>query len=687
MFDTKTRIVCISATALLAPVVGVPTVASAHEEHAPLIEEIVTWGRAEPIIGVAMSASEGMVGYDDIRMPPLLRVGELAEAVPGMVATQHSGTGKANQYFLRGFNLDHGTDFSAHAEGVPLNMRTHGHGQGYLDLNFLIPELIETTHYQKGPYSPETGDFSSAGSVEFDFYDRLGDSLAEITAGEFGYYRGLLATTLDAGAGALTAALDVTAYDGPWRLDENLQQNKLYLGYVGRLGNAATKFTFQGYSSEWDATDQIPLRAVQNGLIDDLGFIDPDLGGSTDRYALTANFSYETWEATAYVVDYDFTLFSNFTYLLDDPVNGDQFEQRDDRRIYGLNVTGLIDRRLFDRAVTLRWGGELRNDDIGEVGLYRTASRVRFDTVRSDVVDELSLGIWGEAEWAITDRLRAAVGLRADYLDWDVDARLAENSGTGDDTQVSPKLRLAYRVSESLETYANYGRGMHSNDVRGATISIDPASGDPVDPVEGLVASDGAELGLRFEQGRLFNASVALFWLELDSELVFVGDAGGTEANSGSERNGVELNAFWQATDWLALNASYTYTDARFVGVPDGEDRIPGAIESTASLSANAAWQNGLFSSLRVRYLGEAPLAEDGSVTAPDSLLVNAGVAWRRGSTEWRLDVFNLFDSDDYDIAYFYPSRLPGEPADGVEDIHFHVLEPRSARASFIYYF
>lgn len=687
MFHIRRTGVCIFSSALLTPLFLFSTAVSAHEDHAPLIEEIVTWGRAEPIIGTAMSASEGIVGYDDIRMPPLLRVGELAEAVPGMVATQHSGTGKANQYFLRGFNLDHGTDFSAAAEGVPLNMRTHGHGQGYLDLNFLIPELIETTRYRKGPYAAQTGDFSSAGSVEFHFYDRLEESLAEVTAGEYGYYRGLVGTTLEAGPGALTAALDVTTYDGPWRLDENLEQNKIYLGYVGRVGDADTKWTFQGYSSEWDATDQIPLRAVESGLIDELGFVDPDLGGSTDRYALTGNFSFDRWEATAYVVDYDFTLFSNFTYLLDEPAMGDEFEQRDSRRIYGLNVSGLVDRRWFGRAATLRWGGDFRYDDIGEVGLFRTVSRDRFDTVRSDVVDERSLGVWGEAEWAVTERLRAAIGLRADYLDWDVDAQLAENSGSGDDTQVSPKLTLAYRFSDSFETYANYGRGMHSNDVRGATISVDPASGDAVAPVEGLVASDGAELGLRFEQGRTFNASVALFRLELDSELVFVGDAGGTEANAGSERNGVELSGFWQASDWLALNASYTYTDARFIGAPDGEDRIPGAIESTASLSANAAWPNGLFSSIRVRYLGEAPLVEDGSVTAPDSLLVNAGVAWRRGSTEWRIDVFNLFDSNDYDIAYFYPSRLPGEPAQGVEDIHFHILEPRSARASFIYYF
>lgn len=223
-----------------------------------------------------MSASEGMVGYDDIQLAPLLRVGELAEAVPGLVATQHSGTGKANQYYLRGFNLDHGTDFSASSEGVPLNMRTHGHGQGYLDLNFMIPELVATTNYRKGPYSVLVGDFSSAGSFDFNFYDRLDESLVELSAGEDGYYRGLIASSVGlSGEGWVTGALDITRYDGPWDLEENLEQSKLYLSYFTMFDGAQAKFTMQGYWSDWGATDQIPLRAVRSGVIDELGFINP----------------------------------------------------------------------------------------------------------------------------------------------------------------------------------------------------------------------------------------------------------------------------------------------------------------------------------------------------------------------------------------------------------------------------
>ena len=646
------------------------------------IEELVVYGRAESQIGSATSASEGLVGFDDIRLVPLLRVGELVEAVPGMVATQHSGTGKANQYFIRGFNLDHGTDFSVSLEGVPINMRSHGHGQGYLDLNFLIPELVQTTRYQRGPYAAQAGDFSSAASVEFGLTDRLDDNLLSLSAGEHGYYRTLAAGSADLEQGVLTGALALTGYEGPWKLDEDLEQLKFYGAYSRPAGGGELRITLQGYDSEWDSTDQVPERAVRSGLIDLRGGIDDDLGGETSRYALTAHLDYDRWSLTAYAIDYDFTLYSNFTYFLDDPVLGDEFEQRDERRIYGLTLRGETDPGPGLNGVTLRWGADLRFDDIDEVGLYGTAARVRTDVVRSDQVEERSIGAWGEAQWQLSERLRAQLGARVDWYDWDVSAFRPANSGGGNDAIVSPKAALAWRFADNVEAYVNYGRGFHSNDVRGATISLDPASGDPVDDVPALVRSDGAEVGLRFEVAERFNATVTAFWLELDSELVYVGDAGATEANDATKRSGFEGTAFWQATDWLALNAAYTVTDARFKDDQGGGREIPGAVESTFTLGANAAWDNGLSSSVRLRWLDEAPLLEDDSIRSDASLLVNAGVIYRAGAAEWRLDVFNLFDSDDDDIAYFYASRLPGEPAAGIEDIHFHPLEPRSVRAS-----
>ncbi len=659
----------------------------AHDDHTAVLEELVVYGRAIQTIGDSQSASEGLVGYDDIKLPPLLRVGELAEAVPGMVATQHSGTGKANQYYLRGFNLDHGTDFSASAEGVPLNMRSHGHGQGYLDLNFLIPELVRTTQYRKGPYSAQVGDFSSAGSMNFSFYEKLDESMAELSVGQFGFRRALLATSveLEKTDGVFTGAIDTGSYDGPWSLDEDLQQTKAFLSYgFGRPG-VRGKVTIQGYWSDWNATDQIPLRAVRQGLIDERGFIDPDLGGRTDRVSLTGRLDFDQWQTHVYFVEYDFGLFSDFTYQLEDTVNGDEFEQIDKRRIYGGQVEGQSEHAVFNRAMTVRWGGEFRYDDIGEVGLFQTIARRRINQVRLDEVDQWSVGLFGETEWRVSDALRATIGVRFDGFQWDVEASNPLNSGDGNDHLISPKFALAYRVSDRLETYLNFGRGMHSNDVRGVEGRIDPATGETLDGADALVPSTGGEVGLRFENGDASNFTLVAFWLDLDSELVFVGDAGGTEAVDGSRRRGIEASGFWQVNNWLAVNAAYTYADAEFLNVPDEVSYIPGAIESNFTLGLNALWENGLNASVRLRYLGEAPLIEDNSVRADGSTLVNLGVGYRRGPFDLRLEAFNVLDSDDFDIAYFYTSRLPGE-AQGVDDIHFHPLEPRSIRASLRFY-
>ncbi|MGI9201696.1 MAG: TonB-dependent receptor [Woeseiaceae bacterium] len=659
-----------------------PLAAFSNEEDSEQVEEVIVYGRAQEMLGTADAASEGIVGFDDIRLMPMLRVGELVEAVPGMVATQHSGTGKANQYFLRGFNLDHGTDFSAFVDGVPINMRTHGHGQGYLDLNFFIPEMVATTSYRKGPYSALVGDFSSAGSVEFRLYDELDDGILSVSLGTFDFSRILGSSSFDMLGGTLTAAADYSEYSGPWEIDEDLNQTKMFLSYKVPVGEAVAKISFLGYSGEWNSTDQIPERAVRSGLIDELGFIDPDLGGHTDRYGLTAQLKSESWDATAYWVDYDFGLYSNFTYLLEDPINGDEFEQIDQRQIYGLRIDGSIDWVTGFLPVEFRWGSDVRVDDIDDVALYQTVARERIGTVRRDSVTESSLSAYGDFGLELADSLRVSLGVRADYFSWDVAADQIENSGDGNEFLVSPKFNAAFRATDNLEVYLNWGRGFHSNDVRGNTISIDPITGEPVDPVDPLVKSNGAEIGARFESGGSFNATVTAFWLELDSELLFVGDAGSTEALGASERLGVEFSTFMQVNDWLAANFSYTYTDSRFKQDDGAGREIPGAVESSATLGLNSVWESGWFASARARYLGSSPLIEDNTVRSKASLLINAGVGYRMERMEFRLDVFNLLDSGDYDISYYYASRLPGEAIGGVEDIHFHPLEPISARAS-----
>ena len=677
--------------ALLAAAVCMPVRAFGEtdsEDHAHgelgdhIVEEIIVYGRAEHHVGTATTASEGLVGYADYHLPPLLRVGELVEAMPGMVATQHSGTGKANQYFLRGFNLDHGTDFSAHLDGVPVNMRSHGHGQGYLDLNFLIPELVETAVYRKGVYHAEKGDFSSAGSIDFAYYEQLPERILHANLGDHGYGRGLAAGSVDLPGGTFTGALDVTAYAGPWQLDEDLKQTRLYVSHAFEVAGAETRFAFHGYDSAWDATDQIPRRAVSSGLIGRTGFIDPDLGGDTSRLGITAQAAWPDWELGSYFLEYDFTLFSNFTYLLDDPLLGDEFEQRDRRSIMGAWIRGDAGAFVGERPVVYRWGGELRFDDIDEVGLYGTSARRRTHTRRQDRVEELSAGAFAEAEMNLTEAFRAVLGLRADYYDWDVSALRPEDGGSGSDALLGPKANVAYRLHESLEAYAAWGHGFHSNDVRVTRDLTGARVAEPGSQADVLTRSEGAEIGLRYEPDETFNATLTGFWLELDSELVYVGDAGTTEPGEGSERSGLELAAFWYPSHSLALDASYTLSDARFSGDVGGNAQIPGAIERTFSAGANALLGNGFHVSVTARHLGSAPLVEDDSIRSRASWLINAGLAYHFRRVEFRLESFNLLDSRDDDIAYFYASRLAAEPAGGVTDIHFHPLEPRTMRAS-----
>lgn len=661
---------------------------AASSAAAPVDEAdtVVVYGRGLSLIGEVEAASEGVVGYADFEDRTLSRVGELVEVIPGVVATQHSGEGKANQYFLRGFNLDHGTDFSVHVDGVPVNLPTHGHGQGYLDLNFVIPEVVERVDFRKGPYRPDNGDFSAAGSARYRTYDKLDQGFAEVTVGEANFLRGVSAGSVELGGGDLLVALEGQVYDGPWQLDQDLQKLNAFAKWT-RDGDAGHFHVIAtAYDSEWTSTDQVPQRAIDSGLIGRFGFIDDDLGGETSRYSLALNGVREhrggsVTNLSAYAVSYDFRLFSNFTYFLEDPINGDEFEQRDRRWIYGGAATHT---RPLNDQVMLRAGAELRFDDINDLGLFRTAGRQRLSTVRSDEVEQFSAAVWGELQADITSRLRASVGVRSSWYDADVNAlSLPDNSGEADDSLWTPTASLAYRATDVLEFYASYGQGFHSNDVRGATMSVDPVSGEPTDQVPILVKAEGGEFGLRFEQGPI-KATVAFFTLDLDSELVFVGDAGTTEVNDASTRQGVETTLFWTPLDWLVLDASASYTDAEF-DIAGDETEIPGAVESVISAGA-VARLDPLTLSLRLRHFGEAPLIEDGSVTSDPTTIVNLGADYERGAWTLGLDVLNLFDADDADITYFFESQLPGE-ADPVEDIHFHPVEPRQVRVSLRYRF
>ena len=677
---------------LLALALSLPVAAPAHEKEQPLdLDEVTVFGRSRDLIGEAASAAEGRVGQAEIEVRPLLRPGELLELVPGMIVTQHSGTGKSNQMFLRGFNLDHGTDFAAWVDGMPVNLRSHAHGQGYTDINFIIPEMVQELEYRKGPYYAEIGDFSSAGAAHFNTYKRLDRGIVQGTVGEDNYARGLLAGSSSLGAGTLTFAAEATGYDGPWKdIEEDLEKYNGMLRYSSSADTRRWDVTLMGYDAEWNSADQIPERAVQQGLVRRLGSLDTDVGGDTHRYSLSTQFV-QDWNraqtrVNLYAIDYELSLYSNFTYFLDDPVDGDEFEQSEDRKIYGGLVEQHFDASLFGQSVAHKLGLEFRHDDVDDVGLYQTSARRRLETVRVDDVDETSAALYYAADVLWSTRLRTILGLRYDYYDFEVDGDDPRNSGSDNDALWSPKFSAIYTASDSLEFYLNAGQGFHSNDARGATIRFDPKTGERVDPVDPLVESEGAELGMRWVQGRILNTAVSLWYLELDSELLYVGDAGTTEPSTKSERWGVEVANFIRPTEWLTLDIDYAWTDADLKDNPDG-DEIPGSISSVLSAGASLDFPSGWGGTIRARYFDDRPLIEDGSVEADDFLTLNAQLRYDRGPWRATLDVLNLLDDNENDIEYFYASRLQDEPPEGVEDIHFHPVEPRTLRFTVSYRF
>ena len=673
------------ATAILC---GLASSVSAQNQTAPAreIEEVVVWGRSLQLLGTADSASQGVVGYSDFSTRPMSRVAELVEVVPGMIATQHSGPGKANQYFLRGINLDHGSDFSTFFDGMPVNWRTHAHAQGYMDLNFIIPEIIERVDFQKGPYFADTGDFSLAGSNSMKTYDALEEGFSEITFGSEQEIRLVTANSVDFYEGDLLYAFEHQQTNGHFDLDQDVRKYNGFLKYSGDIANIPSRITFSAYDSSWTSTNQVPQRAVDSGLISRFGFIDPDLGGESSRYSLSANFELGNWDLNLYSSAYAMSLINNPTYTLNDPVNGDEFEQEDERRLFGGALRHETDIDLFGFPVKRTFGVEARYDDVNELNLFNTIGKRRLGSIREDEAEEFSIGGFAEAQVSLTDQLRATLGVRLDYYDFEVDALRPQNSGGDSDSLWQPNLGLAYRVNDNLELYANYGHGFHSNDVRAAVNTIDPVTLQATDAQDVLVEGKGGELGFRYDNLEGFNISIAAFQLRTDSELVFVGDAGTTEPSDPTSRSGIEINSFWEISESLVFDVGGAKTSGYFRGLPSNADSITDAHEEVVAAGLTYVGDNGITASFRIRHFSDAALTEDEDVRKEGSTLIHTGASYNFDNWELGIDVLNLLDRSDDDIAYYFESRLPGEAA-GIEDIHFHPSNPRTVRLLLKYRF
>ncbi len=654
-----------------------------EENRLKVYDEIQVTDRASDMLGVADSAGQGVTGHADLERRPIARPGELLETVPGVIITQHSGSGKANQYFLRGFNLDHGTDFRITVDDVPVNMPSHGHGQGYSDLNFLIPELVDTVRYEKGTYDAAKGDFSAAGAADFTYVNSLSKGIAQLTPGSEGYGRLLAADSKRVGDGDLLGALEVGRNNGPWvRPDDYRKLNGVLRWNRGDAANGLT-VTAMGYDGRWNSTDQIPERAVTEGLISRFGEIDPTDGGSSSRYSLAADWRQGRGDsltrASVYALRYGLDLFSNFTYFLDDPVNGDQFHQADHRTVAGFQVEHQWAATWLGREVQTSAGLQARGDDIAN-GLFHTKDRVLLSTTRQDDIRELITGPYAQALVRWTPWLRTETGLRADVWYADVHSSLDVNSGQRTASLLSPKLSILLGPWKDTELYLNGGYGFHSNDARGATIRVDPSTGEPVQQVTPLVRAKSVDVGVRTSAIPNFQTAVTVFRLDLDSELVFSGDAGNTQAGRPSRRTGIELQNFYRPLSWLSIDADLSLSRARFTDFDPVGNHIPGAIER--AISAGISYENlgHTFGSVRLRYFGPRPLIEDASVRSHSSTLVNTRLGYDfAAGLSLALEVFNLLNEQVSDIDYFYESRLPGEPGP-VADVHFHPAEKRSAR-------
>ncbi|HSC29403.1 MAG TPA: TonB-dependent receptor, partial [Vicinamibacterales bacterium] len=564
---------------------------------------------------------------------------------------------------------------------------THAHGQGYTDLNFLIPELVSRVRFNKGPYFAEDGDFASVGSARILYADRLPSNVATLTAGSFDYVRALFAGSPEVGRGNLVYGAEFLYNNGPWDNPANFRKYNGVLRYA--QGTPANGFNVTGmaYKATWNATDQIPQRAVDDGSIGFFGAIDPTDGGESSRYSLSGEWRQSEGNisraASLYAIRSRLDLFSNFTYFLDDPVNGDQFQQAEKRVVFGGEASQTWFTHWGERHVWNTLGLQLRRDRMTPAALYSTAARERLSTTREDDVTVASAGLYASNTIEWSPWFRTVAGLRADYVRFDVASDNPENSGKETDTIFSPKLSLIFGPWANTEYFLNWGQGFHSNDARGTTITVDPKTGEPVQRVDPLVRTTGYEAGLRSRLLPGLTTSLALWRLEQDSELLFVGDAGTTEASRPSERTGVEWVLQYVPRPWLAFDLTAAFTRARFTDDDPAGNRIPGAPDAVASAGLTVDNIDGWFGSLRWRYFGSRALVEDNTMRSQATSLVNARVGYMiTDKIRAYLDVFNVFDSRDHDIDYFYVSRLPNEPPEGVADRHFHPVESRAFRFS-----
>ena len=699
--NTKKRM----ALAVSIALIGMQT---AMADDATQLEPVTVVGHYDNSVGSSDAASQGIVRGSTLKDLPLLRPGEIMETVPGLVVTQHSGDGKANQYFLRGYNLDHGTDFATTVNGVPVNMPTNAHGQGYSDLNFVMPELVDRIEYKKGPYFANTGDFSSAGSADVQYVRKLDKNIINLTAGGNGYRRAVVAGSIMLATPApasdalgtapqlinqgpvLLGALEAEHNDGPWVNKEGFKKTNAFASLSD--GSALNGWSIDGtyYSAKWNSTDQVPLELIQSGQLDRYGALDPTDGGESERAILSGE--WHTHDAdgytklSAFAAHNQMKLSSNFTFFELRPATGDQFQQAESRNYFGAQAVKGWNHTLFGKDSVTEVGLQMRHDNI-DVSLANSQAQMPFQTVTNNQVGETMSSLYLQNTTSWNDWFRTLAGVRGDSLSMNMTSySLSQNSGTASGKKLSPTLSMIFGPWDKTEFFINAGKGFHSNDARGVINKIDPTTGDPSDAVPALVGSFGKEVGVRTEWVDGLQSSLALWSLNSDSEIVYAADSaiGSTEANGASKRYGVEWNNHWIANKWLMIDADLAWTHARYA--QDGANDSPG------NLIPNAASRVGLLratlhdvgpwtAGLETRYIGSYPLAQDGSLTAPSAIVTNLRLQRDiNKNVSIYMDALNVLNRQYYDIAYQQDYQVSPSAAAVPSGVTVHPGEPRTVR-------
>ncbi len=671
----------------LAVLLGGAAPVWAHDPDVPDLEtpEISIVGE-RPVA----ASSQQFIPDKEYLLQPQGRPAQVLRLIPGFIAVEHSGgAGKADQYFLRGFDADHGTDVAFFTDGMPINLRTHAHGQGYTDLNFIIPETIEGLDVNKGAYLPEYGDFATAGAVNFRTREVVKEGVVQAAGGQFDTQRYLLMFSPTKDRVRTLLAAEGYYTNGPFQNDNRYFRTNLLGKLTTNLsGRDELSVTGTFHKAQWNGSGEVPLRAVTDGTIDRFGAIDPSEGGRTTRSTARLNYHYDTTSggeffANAYAQYYKFDLYTNFTFVLNDDVNGDGFLQSDRRVVYGgdLGYKQRGDVAGMPSIGTI--GLQTRVDDIHARLGTQTTRNPTGTTVDSDIL-EASYAPFVKAEVQPTSWARVAGGLRAETFTFDVRNRCPvcaeQPAGRNDSTIVLPKMNLVLGPWAATEFFANYGEGYHSNDARSA---VAPGSSP-------LARAKSYEVGIRAKPwGPQGIELIATAWaLDLKQELVFVGDEGTTEIRGATKRRGAEFAARGQVWGPLYFNGSVTYTKAEF----RNGDAIPLAPEVTAYGSLLLQWPEGLRSQIQATYLGVRPLIEDRSVKAPSWVDVDLSeryalpVKLRHGRLEAFVFVQNLLNTKWEQASFYFESRLRNEAA-GVNDIHFVPGNPRMVMGGVAWYF